>query len=486
MSTHPSLLSRLAHITTSGLGLAVTYSGVSARSVGAGKAQSLHPITGDGIDTASRTTRHLLDTSWHNPLAAAPGASGLNAAVFHYGTGATEASPPTFKSVNDIIARAATQLPTYQFVTTDALNTQQGIVLAGGDETPTHQFLGAIAAGEGASDLAPLRTTIIDLSGHINFPKEGTYQFALTGADDAAAVFMGGNGSAGSGTLLQLVNYNDGIASAPGLPNPLHIDIFPVDGVAQTGWYPIEIITYNQYANGAGGAGLNWQVTGPASVQFSANQFIAQTPVPGPNPLHQYTFHGAGVIDSAPADRSNGALIGGATVAQGNLVTSAASRSQAAQLGDMNFFTGSFSLGHWFNQTSNAPGDQTLFCFAQDTQNYLIAHPQRGTDGTLSVAFAINGVSTTLQHPLPTLGAPVKLFLTYERTTQQANLYVNDALVDGQVLPSSFNLASVSTAYKNVAGATPWNDPSLDGTTNQFNVYREAIGMQQIVETQAT
>ena len=485
MSTHPHLFSRLAHITTSGLALAASCSGVSARTVAGSHAQGLLQTPNDTFDTASGGARRLLDTSWHNPMAAAPGAPGLNAAVFHLGTAATEASPPTFKSVNDMIAVAATRAPTYKFVTTNALNTQQGIVFAGGDQTPTHQFLGALAAGAGASDLAPLGTTIIDLSGHINFPQAGTYQFNLAGADDAAAIFMGGNGTAGSGTLLQLINYNDGIPSAPGLPNPLHIDIFPVDGVAQTGWYPFEVITYNQNANGAGGAGLNWQVTGPAAVQFSTHLQVPQPPVPGPNPLHQYTFNSAGVVDSAPADQSNGALIGGASVSQGNLVTSAASQTQAAQVGDMGFFTGSFSLGHWFNLASHTPGYQTLFCFARDTQNYLIAHPQRGGDGTLSVEFGINGVATTLRYPLPALGAPVKLFVTYEGTTQQANLYVNDAHVDGRVLPSPFNLASISTNYKNVAGATPWHDPSLDGTTNQFNVYREAIGPQQITETQA-
>ena len=99
--------------------------------------------------------------------------------------------------------------------------------------------------------------------------------------------------------------------------------------------------------------------------------------------------------------------------------------------------------------------------------------------------FGVDGTVTRLNYPLPPLGASTKLFVTYEATTQQADLYVNDALADTQVLPSAFSLASISTGYKNVGGVSPWNDPSLDGITNQFNIYREAIGAQQIAETQA-
>ena len=377
MNTQQNFFSRLTHVTTSGLALAATFNGVNARSIATPNKDVALRAQDDVVDTASRGTRRLLDTSLHNPLAATSGSPGLNAAVFHYGTAATESSPPTFKSIDDIIAAAATQPPTYTFVTTDAVNTQQGLFFQGGDETPTSQYLGVFATGEGVSDNTPLSTTIVDLSGYINFPQEGTYRLTLAGADDAAAIFVGGDGTAGSGTLLQLLDYDADIASAPGLPNPLHIDIFPVNGVSQTGWYPFEAITYNQYASGLGGAGLNWQITGPAAVQFSAEQAVLQTPVPGPNPLHQYDFNSPGVVDSAPADTSDGTLIGGATVLQGNLVTSAASTTQAAQLGNMNFFTGSFSLGQWFNLSSHAAGSQILFCFAQDTQNYLIAHPTK-------------------------------------------------------------------------------------------------------------
>ncbi len=472
--------------TTAGLALYATAAGrCDARAVIRETGTSIMPAHfDDHVAPMSGTARRLLDTSWHNSLAFAPGASGLNARVYHLGTAATQAKPPVLQSIENEINVAQTQSPSYTFVTTNAPTTGQGIVFSGGDTTPTNTFLGAYAAGAASVDTAPWATSIIDLQGYLNFPTAGTYQFNLISADDAAAIFLGGNAAAGSGTLLQAKNFDSSIPSAPGLPNPLHIDIFPVNGVAQTGWYPFEAILYNQYTNGAGGAGLNWQVSGPGIVQFSTYAATPQPPVPGPNPLHQYAFNSAGVIDSAPADQSNGALIGGATVADGALVTSGASNTQAAQLGDMSFFSGSFSLGHWFTLNDHAPSYQTLFCFGADNQNYLVGHPQLGDDGGISVEYALQGISTLLRAPLPALGAPIKLFTTYEGTTQQVNLYVNDQVADTQTLPFAFNLASIATNYKNVGGVSPWGDPSLSGSTDQFNVYREAVSLQQIIDTQ--
>ena len=481
-----NLFSSLNAWTTAGLALCATAVGrCDAHAVIRETGQTLMPVQLDDQAALMRAApRRLLDTSWHNPTASAPGAAGLNAYVYHLGTSATQAKPPVFQSIKNEIAYAQTHQPSYTFVTSNAPNSNQGIVFSGGDTTPTNTFLGAYAAGAAASDTTPWASSIIDLRGYINFPTAGTYQFSLNAADDAAAISLGGTTVAGTGTLLQAKNYDGSISSAPGLPNPLHIDIFPVNGVAQTGWYPFEAFLYNQYNNGAGGAGLNWQVSGPASVQFSAYAGVPQPPVPGPNPLHQYAFNTGDVSDSAPADQSNGALIGGATVTHGALVTSGASNTQAAQLGDMSFFSGSFSLGHWFTLNDHTPSFQTLFCFGTDTQNYLVGHPQRGGDGQLSVEYARNGQVTLLRAPLPALGTPIKLFTTYEGTTQQVNLYVNDKLAATQTLPFSFNLASLSSPYKNVGGVSPWGDPSLSGTTNQFNVYREAISLQQIIDTQ--
>ena len=439
--------------------------------------------------------RKMLDTSWHNPLASAPGNAGLNVGLWHRGTDHSQASPPIYSSILNEITYAKGNAPAYTFQTGATANNNQGIVLPYQPTNgPTSTFLGSYATGAAAADTAPLDTTLMNFYGYMQFPAQGTYQFNLAVGDDAAAVYLGGTSTPGTGTLVVERNFNSGIASAPGLPNPLHIDIFPVNGVQQTGWYPVSLFYYNQYdLNGGsnfGNAGLNWQVSGPAAVAFSTYTGATHSPYPGPNPLHQYAFNengGTTVVDSSPADNGNGALVGGATLSGGNLVTSGNSRTQAATLsaGDMGYFTGSFSLGHWFTLADHTPSFQTLFCFGSDTQNYLIGHPQRGGDGMLSVEFGINNQATLLRAPIPAVGTQTKLFVTYEGTTNQAALYVNNALQATATLPSAFNLASITSQnndYFNIGGISPWGDPSLSGTSNQFNIYREALSAQLIAD----
>lgn len=447
------------------------------------------------VRPAATGTRRMLDTSWHNPLPGAPGNPGLNVGVWHRGTDNSQASPPVYGSLTNEIAYARNNAPAYNFQTGASPNSNQGIVLPYQPTNGrTNTFLGSYAAGAGAADTAPLDTTLLNFYGYMQFPTQGTYQFNLAQADDAAAVFLGGTSTPGTGTLMVERNFDLSIASAPGLPNPLHIDIFPVNGVQQTGWYPVSLFYYNQYdLNGGsnfGNAGLNWQVSGPAAVTFSTDLAVPSSPYPAPNPLHQYAFNengGTTVVDSSPADNGNGVLVGGATLAGGNLVTSGSSRTQAAVLtsGDMSYFTGSFSMGHWFTLADHNPGFQTLFCFGTGTQNYLIGHPQRGNDGLLSVEFGINNQATLLRAPIPAVGSQTKLFVTYEGTTNLASLYVNNALQATATLAAPFNLASITAQngnYFNIAGVSPWGDPSLSGTTNQFNIYREALSSQLIAD----
>ncbi len=196
---------------------------------------------------------------------------GLQTRVYHRGTDASVANPPTLAAIASELSYAAAVAPTYSFVSTAVAN---GTVLklSGGDGTPTEAFFGANAAGAAATDTAPLQTTLLDFVGTMQVTQAGLYSVSLALADDAAAFFMGGDGhTPGSGALVVQRNYNNAIAAAPGGANPQNVYLV-------AGSYPVELFYYNQtLSNTDGGAGLIFSITGPAAVQF-VTQVTPATP----------------------------------------------------------------------------------------------------------------------------------------------------------------------------------------------------------------
>ena len=225
---------------------------------------------------------------------AASGTPGLTVNVYHRGTDIAQAAPPTAAIITEELAYANASPASYSFVATN-INTSAKLSLTGGDATSTASFLGALASGAALQDKTPLQTTLLDFSGTMLVSRTGVYKVSLQG-DDAAAVFLGGSGTPGSGTLIVERNYNGSIAAAPGGANPQSMLLTP-------GSYPIEIFWYNQvYGRNAGAAQLGFSVTGPAAVTFNTstpanpnapggsgpsggNTLVAPTVVPAPQPI---------------------------------------------------------------------------------------------------------------------------------------------------------------------------------------------------------
>jgi len=427
------------------------------------------------------------DTGFSDPLQTVNGPAGLLVTVYHRGLDASLASPPTFANLNTVLQYANTNSPDYAFLNTNINNDVlpgHSVNYAGApDGVTTSQFLGADAAGPAASDATPLNTTIIDQRGYIYLPVAGTYTFTFNNADDAAAVYIGGNGASGTGTLLLAKNFNGSINGAPGLPSPVHVDIFNVEGVNQTGWYPFELVYFNQYnPSGGGNAGLNFTVTGPGQPQFAA--YTVSPPIP----LHRYSFlntDGAGTaFDTAPADARNGVLTGGAAITGGNLTTTGPT-GQGARLGAdaLGFFFGSFSIEQWFTRANNTANFQTLFSFSADTAHYLVAHPARGGSGLLSVDFNNGAGETSLQAPAPAAGVPTMLTVTYDAATNIASLYLNGHFATSHAVTGGYNIAAIATpTFSGINGLSPWGDPSLNGTTDEFRMWREPLTPAQIIQ----
>ena len=422
------------------------------------------------------------DSSFSHPAPNPGTPAGLLANVYHLAQNANQANPPTYQSVLNQVQIAASQSPNYAFVDTN-INTTQSIVLSGNDGSATSAFLGSHAAATAASDAAPFATTVVDWRGWVYFPTAGTYTLSLSAADDAAAVYIGGNGTPGSGNLFLIDNYNHSIGTAgTGVPNPVHCDIFPINGVATTGWYPIEILYYNQYAaGGAGGAGINLSLTGPGTVQFATPRVFEA------NAYHWYPFTNGGTdVDPAGSDTVNASMVGNATVTGGALVTTGTPSASGAQLpaSAIAQFFGSFTIEQWFTRADSGTNFQVLFSISYDTNHSIMAHPARADNGLFSVDIHPgNGQQYSLTAPAPAANTPVHMAVVYDAPSTTAKLYMNSQLVSRVVIPVGLVLSNIAgNNNTGVNGFSPWGDPIFNGSTDEFRIYRFALSQAQVTQ----
>ncbi len=104
----------------------------------------------------------------------------------------------------------------------------------------------------------------VDQQGYIDIATAGTYTFTMTSADDAAEVYVGGNGTVGSGTALVANGYT-GFPSGETTNNVTF---------SSPGLYNFELFFYQGY----GGQGLNFSIAPPGGV--SAPTFYSAVPEP--------------------------------------------------------------------------------------------------------------------------------------------------------------------------------------------------------------
>jgi len=205
------------------------------------------------------------------------GMPGLTVAAYHLGGGNSNANDALFGGTNAALGRvanfAATNAPNYMFVDTkDAFN------FSGDSGAMTPVFLGDDAAGAALTDTDNQNDTIYDAEGFFVAPTAGTYTFSIGNgannqADDICGIYVGGNGTAGSGTLVAADGWQ-------GATSPFSVDPAMTPGTATftlpAGNIPVEII----YGNGYGGAFLNGvSITDPTMAQV-AYVTSATTPAP--------------------------------------------------------------------------------------------------------------------------------------------------------------------------------------------------------------
>ena len=165
----------------------------------------------------------------------------------------------TNSAISSAVAYAASHTVNYSFV-----NTNDRFVYAGGSEVVVKNFLNndaapsmkspGDAAGTALTDTADVDDTIFDAEGYFQTPvanDTGSYTVTLGGDndDDLVAVYMGGNGTPGSGTLVASAGYAGANA---GLASFTLTNVAAGTNSSAVASIPIEIL----YANGYGGAQL--------------------------------------------------------------------------------------------------------------------------------------------------------------------------------------------------------------------------------------
>lgn len=231
-------------------------------------------------------------------------------------------------------------------------------------------------------------------------------------------------------------------------------------------------------------------------LRFSAATacFLAALPATRAALVHHYDFNTANVANDT-VGTANGTLVsstgGTATVTGGSLVTTGggsggggtpqspgAYLTGAATAG----ITGDFSIETFFTRADTQANYATLFSFATDTNNYVIAVAERGNNTFPSVAAKLNGGTELTLNGTATLpaGTQFDLTTTYTASTGLLSFYLNGALVtSGNLL--GLNLSAFS-AFNGIQGNAPYGDPALNGSNNDFRIFNNALTATQVTQ----
>jgi|GEM_PF-1785013 len=409
------------------------------------------------------------------------------------------------------------------------LNTSNTFTYNGGG-SPTWQFLGSDASGAASLDASAWTASAVDQMGYIKIAQAGTYNFNMSSADDAGAVYIGGTGitptgNAGTGTLVVA----NGYANTAGSANPSGGGYIPTtDSTASVafsnaGYYPIEVMNYQQ----GGGAGFNFSVTAPTggsavgyytttAAASAVTSFATPTPATPPTPTDEWNFAKSAISGSTVSDigtagsaSTTGTIVGtGNSVANGALVVTNSSYNTGMSVPGSTFanYTGDFTISVTFNRSASDPANWGSL-FAMGTQgnsnnNFIIMQPHRqnGTNWSSDLV-QTNGNGTMLiannKQPNPA-GQLTQEVLVYNSTTNTLSLYINGVLQTfGQpVLAAgnkSFSLATLAdptgtgvVASDGLGGLDPYKDPATLASYYDLSTWTSALTAGQVAGLYST
>ena len=440
-------------------------------------------------------TQGLVGTVWHVPLSQGSG-SGQYGIPTSFNNAPVYSDLTTVESyINSGSAYSSATATTYTLspVSETFLNTATQFNYSGGS-SPTTIFLGADAAGAAKYDGNPWYSSIVDQMGYVKIAAAGTYAFTMSSADDAGAVYIGGNGitpsgNAGTGTNVVALGYNSSSTIAPtsGIPSSY--------GTAQVtfssaGYYPIEVMNYQQ----GGGAGFKFSITPPAGgsnpTYWTTTAMAASvtpapaTPVasPAPQPTDEWNFAKSTINGTSVSDigtngsaATAGTIVGtGVSVANGALVTTNTSSGNGMSAPTATFanYTGDFTISLTFNRSATDPTNQWGSTLGFGTKGaggnspYIIFQPQR-QDGTNWSSATVNNAGQGMRliaangQPTPA-GQLTQEVVVFNSSTNTASLYINGVLqMSGQP-----TLIAIKNSSGLVTGYQPFTLAGLADATN--------------------
>ncbi len=446
---------------------------------------------------------------------------GLVATVWHVGAAQLPSDPaPTMADINTVESYIATGSASYGGFTYNLpaaaysfLNTADTFNYPGngangtagnGGYAATYYYLGKDSAGAATVDGNPWGQSIIDQLGYIKIPQAGTYNFQIASADDAANVMVGGTINVpDTGTDVSAAGYNS--TQIPTTENTAQV------AFSSAGYYPIEIMNYQQ----VGAANMQFSVTSPAGAApvgyYSTPAAVAGvtpfspnpvTPSASPTPLHEWNFIASNVsgntvydIGSANAGAlpTSGILTGGATVANGVLVTTnTATQGMAIPYAALSNISGSFSVEDVFTRGAADTGYSTLFSFGTSTSEYLLSHPSRIDNQTMTGELYNGSLQSggTGQIELNWKGGaavPGQLtveVMAFDSTNDTLSYYVNGVLQGTAFVTGGLNLsqlAGTGPQSNGIGGFDAFGDPAFAGTTTDFRIYGSALTAGQVL-----
>jgi hypothetical protein len=199
--------------------------------------------------------------------------------------------------------------------------------------------------------------------------------------------------------------------------------------------------------------------------------------------VDRYTFNdiGSTVVDSVGVQ--NGTLANGATESGGSLLTTGAGTGAAApsaQFGSYTLPTGAVTIEDFFTPTAANGGGAypTLFSFSTSPTKYLLGQVGRGGASNPAAALDVTLTSTTVSSSPYVIGQVNQFVSTYDGTNE--TLYLNGVQV-GQTAQTAFPSANNPTApFNGIGGNSPYNDSSLQGSTEDFRIFSGALTLAQV------
>ena len=214
--------------------------------------------------------------------------------------------------------------------------------------------------------------------------------------------------------------------------------------------------------------------------------------------VHRYSFNTPGQAEDTGtmAGGTDGTIVNGATVSGGQLNTAgggsgAASTAPGVTLSPIDALdvgSGDFSIESYFTRGAAALNNySTLFSFsAGNTNNYINSTPGRGDGGAVGVSFKQVGVNggaeLVLRGPVLAAGSTHVLATSFNSASGTATLYIDGVSVNqsrvGQLTGLNFSNLGAKDGINN---NSPFGDPGLIGSTNEFRLDNNALTATQAV-----